>query len=123
MFDISAETSISAGHRLIGYPGKCALTHGHNWRIRVTISVKELDEIGIGLDFKTLRKDLEEIMDPFDHQMINEVPPFDRINPTSEQLARFIYDQLKGGVTRKGGRMKSVQVWESQKYSATYYAD
>ena len=120
MFEISAETHFSAAHQLRGYPGSCSRLHGHNWRIKVSVIADQLDEVGIGLDFRQLRATLEEITDRLDHRNLNDVPPFDRINPTSEHIARHIFEELKGKLAEAPIALRSVQVSESETVSVTY---
>ena len=121
MFEIFAETRFSAAHQLRGYPGPCCRLHGHNWRIRVSVITDQLDEVGIGLDFRKLRASLEEITGRLDHRNLNDVPPFDRINPTSEHIARYIFEELKAKLTEAHGTLRSVQVSESETVAVTYW--
>lgn len=120
MFEISVQTHFSAAHVLKGYAGDCARLHGHNWKVSVAVAAEHLDEVGMGIDFRTLRRYLAEIIDPLDHQHLNTIPPFDRRNPTAEHLAQYIYDQLKAKLGDRKVQIRSVQVWESEKYSVRY---
>ncbi|NOZ62374.1 MAG: 6-carboxytetrahydropterin synthase QueD [Calditrichaeota bacterium] len=120
MFKISAKTSFAAAHRLREYEGACENLHGHNWRIKATIGSEKLDELGMVYDFKNLKKNLQEIIDLFDHQFVNQIPPFDKeLNPTSENLAKFIF-KLLGKKLPEPIRMISVEVGESDNYTAIY---
>ena len=120
MFELSIQTHFSAAHTLRGYPGDCARLHGHNWKILVTVVTGQLDQLGMGIDFKILKTYVEDIIDPLDHQDLNTVEPFDRVNPTAEHLAKHIYDQLKTRLQSQNVHIRSVQIWESEKYSALY---
>lgn len=120
MFEISAETHFSAAHQLRGYPGSCSRLHGHNWKIKASVIADRLDEVGIGLDFRKLRAYLEEITGRLDHRNLNDVPPFDRINPTSEHIARYLFEALKAKLAEADGTIRSVQVSESETVSVTY---
>jgi 6-pyruvoyltetrahydropterin/6-carboxytetrahydropterin synthase len=95
MYTLSVNKYISAAHQLNDYNGPCARIHGHNWKIQVDVRVAYLDNIGIAVDFNDLDDWLWQIIGPFDHQLINSVPPFDKINPTAENLVKFIFEQLK----------------------------
>ena len=120
MFEISVETSFSAAHQLRGYQGSCSRLHGHNFRIRVSVLSDQLDEVGIGLDFRKLRAILEASTGRLDHQNLNEVPPFDRINPTSEHIARYLFEELKPKLAEVHVLIRSVQVSESATVAVTY---
>ena len=86
MYELEVYRSFSAAHNLCGYPGDCAKLHGHNWLVTVVLATSELDNIGIGFDFKTLKKLLDEVLGEFDHCCLNELPEFAAMNPTSENL-------------------------------------
>jgi 6-pyruvoyltetrahydropterin/6-carboxytetrahydropterin synthase len=119
LYILQAETHFDAAHHLVGYKGKCSNLHGHRWRVVLKVQAEKVNEIGIAIDFKDLKSCLEEAGDAFDHQNINEIPPFDKINPTAENLSEFFYNQidkkLSGGV-----KIKEVTVWESDTCSVTY---
>jgi 6-pyruvoyltetrahydropterin/6-carboxytetrahydropterin synthase len=125
MFDIAVEQEISAGHQLRGYRGKCENCHGHNWKIRLEVSVPDLDELGLGIDFTVLKKVLGDILEVYDHTMLNELPEFSRDNPTSENLARVIYrqarQQLQAMQVQVQVTLKTVLVWESPRAFVRYY--
>ncbi|HZU21234.1 MAG TPA: 6-carboxytetrahydropterin synthase QueD, partial [Terriglobales bacterium] len=93
MFRITVEDTFAAGHYLRNYRGKCENPHGHNYRIRVTLEGEELDRAGLLLDFKDLKEALKPTVDRLDHQMINEVEPFTKINPSAENLAKHFFDE------------------------------
>lgn len=94
MFSVTVEASFSAAHHLRGYEGKCANNHGHNFRARVTVTGEELDSVGMLIDFGELKRWLRDICERFDHASLNEIPPFDKVNPTTENLARSIADEI-----------------------------
>jgi 6-pyruvoyltetrahydropterin/6-carboxytetrahydropterin synthase len=123
VFDLTVEHTISAGHQLREYHGKCERCHGHNWRIRLEITVAELDPIGLGVDFNALKALLSEAVAGYDHVMLNELPEFGAQNPTSENLARNIYracrEKLK--VLNPAAAVKGVTVWESPGAGARYH--
>ena len=119
MFTLSVDTTISAAHRLRDYKGSCARIHGHNWKIRLEVQSDIIDEIGIVVDFTTLGQYLQQVTGQFDHQLMNEISPFDELNPTAENLAKYIYDQVKK-LLPSHIKIKKVSVWETDHYVVTY---
>ena len=119
MYELMIRGHFDAAHALHGYPGECRNLHGHTWDIEVIVRGSELDEVGIVYDFKTLKADLAGVLEPLDHAYLNEVPPFDHINPTAENLSRYIYESL---MTTVGDAVKvlEVAVWESPVAKITY---
>jgi 6-pyruvoyltetrahydropterin/6-carboxytetrahydropterin synthase len=115
------ESHFSAAHQLRGYKGKCEKLHGHNWRVQVVVSKERVDEIGLVIDFHELKNIVQEVISPLDHAVLNEIFPFTEINPSSENIAKWIYDSLRKRLPDKGLTITSVSVWESETASATYY--
>lgn len=111
-YELTVKGHFDAAHSLYGYPGECKELHGHTWDVEVTVSSSQLDEIGIVYDFKSLKADLNSVLDAFDHTYINEVAPFDKISPTAENLARVICERLQGRVDARVS-VKEIAVWES----------
>jgi 6-pyruvoyltetrahydropterin/6-carboxytetrahydropterin synthase len=123
VFEISRDFLFSAAHQIRFHGGKCERLHGHNWRIRVHARASELNKIGMVLDFADLQKLVTEIGAKFDHQVINEIPPFDTVNTTAENIARHFYVEVDRLVAeREGGRVRisKVEVWESDGSVAVY---
>lgn len=121
MYDLMIETQFSAAHQLRGYKGKCESLHGHNWRVQVTVSSEKLNDIGIALDFHELKAMTAEVTASLDHAFLNDVFPFTEINPSSENIAKWIHESLKKKVESHQCNMTSVTVWENETASATYY--
>ena len=121
MYDLMVEADFSAAHQLRGYKGKCEALHGHNWRVQIVVSSDKLNEIGIVIDFHELKEISREVILPLDHSFLNDVFPFTEINPSSENIARWIYDSLKKKLQIKNCMVSSVTVWENDSSSATYY--
>lgn len=122
MFELDITRDFSAAHALRGYNGDCSCLHGHNWTVQVFIQSPELDEIGIAMDFKVLKKELNEILAEFDHKYLNDLPAFADINPTSENIARTIFKRLAGVVNNEGpAKVVRVRVCESPTSGASYY--
>jgi len=112
VYELTVRGHFDAAHALRGYPGECRELHGHTWDVEITVEAEALDEIGIVYDFKTLKADLADVLAPYDHAYINEVPPFDDISPTAENLARVLYEALSKRVGPQV-RVTAVAVWES----------
>ena len=125
MFEVSAEQSFAAGHALRGYKGKCENVHGHNYRIRVTIEGEQLNSIGLLVDFVEMKRLMKEIIEYWDHKFINDLPPFDEINPTAENMAKWFFERMQeglaNGVAEVPARIKEVKVWETDRNIATYH--
>lgn len=120
MFRISKELNFSAAHALRGHHGGCENLHGHNWRVRATVQADELDDMEMVIDYKDLKTHLAEVLSPFDHRFLNEAKPFDKQNPTSENIARHIFLELSKRVNNDQRRVLKVEVWETPKNRAEY---
>lgn len=116
MYSIKIETYFSSAHNLRGYHGKCEELHGHNWKVGVVVASPKLDKTGMVLDFKYLKKKLNDVLEKLDHKYLNRISYFKKANPTSENIAKYIYDSLKQQIPA----LKSVTVWENNTSSATY---
>jgi len=121
MYDLMIETQFASAHQLRGYKGKCETLHGHNWRVQVTVSADRLNDIGLAMDFHDLKAMVNDVVSSLDHAFLNDVFPFTEINPSSENISKWIYESLKKKVEQKNCNMVSVTVWESETASATYY--
>jgi len=120
MFYLSVSDSFSAAHRLCGYQGACSNLHGHNWKVRVGIKTAVLDEIGMALDFGIIKKILGDILSEFDHAYLNEVNSLEGINPTSENLAMFIYQRIDKELSGMPASIWEVEICESERSSVVY---
>ena len=124
MYEVTVEADFSSGHYLRNYKGKCENPHGHNYKVRVTLIGSELDEAGLLLDFKLLKQVLRPVVDRIDHQMLNDIDPFIELNPSAENLAKFLYDETNlhlKDVTNGRVRVKDCTIWETDTTTATYY--
>jgi 6-pyruvoyltetrahydropterin/6-carboxytetrahydropterin synthase len=120
---IRISTEFSAAHVLRGYAGACNRVHGHNWTVEVEAVAGELDDVGMGIDFRVLRQATEAITARFDHQLLNDVAPFNEVNPTAENVAAHVYRQLEHDLPElRSGRvaLRSVTVRENARSSVTY---
>ncbi len=123
MYELTIETTFAAAHQLRGYDGKCENLHGHNWKVQVHVIAESLNDIDIAIDFHDLKRMANEIVAPLDHSFLNDKFPFTEKNPSSENIARFVYDGMKKKVNDEYVRLTAVTVWESENASATYYED
>ena len=118
MFEICVEHTFAAGHALRNYHGKCENVHGHNYRVQVGMEGSELDQNGLLYDFAELKKQLRAASEYLDHQFLNELKPFDKINPSAENIAKFICEKLQNEL--KAGSIAYVRVWETDTSCAVY---
>jgi len=121
MYQITVKQHFDAAHFLKGYKGKCEKLHGHRYQVIVKVTAGETNEIGLAYDFAELKKQLKSIIDKYDHSCLNDVPPFNELNPSAENIASTIYNELKPLV--KGARLEAVEVWESPDSGVEYRGD
>lgn len=119
MYELSVELTFAASHQLRGYEGKCSRLHGHNWKVKLKIQGRELNTAGMLMDFVELKRILEMATATLDHQHLNEIPPFEELNPTSENVARYISGRVASELP-ENIRVVAVSVWENKRCSATY---
>lgn len=122
MFELKVISHFDAAHSLRDYPGDCANLHGHTWTVEVYVEGEQLNEIGLLVDFKEVKKYTQEIVQRLDHQYINNVPEFQekQLNPTAENLSKYIYEELAKKMAHLQVRITKVSVWESPRACATY---
>lgn len=123
MFQVSVDESFSAGHALRGYRGKCENPHGHNYRVQIIVEGAALDSIGLLYDFTHLKQVIRGIVAGVDHKFLNDQAPFDAINPSAENLAKFFFDETSRQIDSlpAGTRITRVTIWETDTTSATYW--
>lgn len=123
MFQISVDESFSAGHALRGYKGKCENVHGHNYKVRITLEGPELDAIGLLYDFTHLKRAIRDVVCRVDHKFLNDQAPFDVINPSAENIAKYFYDETtrQMNAAPDGARITRITIWETDTTSATYW--
>jgi len=120
MYKLSVEQHFDAAHALRGYKGKCENLHGHRFEVKVKVTATKLDDIGLAFDFTELKRILNTILDRFDHTNLNETPPFDKINPSSENIARTVYEAMKTEFKNAPVKLAGVKVWESPDSAVEY---
>ena len=122
MFEVRVQQVFAAAHALRNYKGKCENVHGHNWKVQAVIEGERLDQTGLLVDFVDVKRLMERIIERLDHQHLNEIPPFDVVNPSAENIAEYLCREMQQGL--EGApvpvRVQSVRVWETDIQSATY---
>jgi 6-pyruvoyltetrahydropterin/6-carboxytetrahydropterin synthase len=121
MFEVSSEASFSAAHHLINYNGPCENVHGHNWRVRVVVCCTELNDLGIGIDFRTLKNSLAEVIKDLDHSDLNIVFDPLKLNPSSENIARYIFNKMGNLINTSICRVGRIEVSETPGNTAAYF--
>ena len=120
MYKLNVTDTFSAAHMLCGYEGACSNLHGHNWNVRLGLLCSELDEIGMAMDFGVIKQMLKSILDEFDHKFLNDLAAFSGSNPTSENLACYIYTRVQKELQSSSCAISEVEIWESPKTSVVY---
>ena len=123
MYQVFIEQHFDAAHFLRGYRGKCEALHGHRFRVVVRVEAAKVDDIGLAYDFVELKRQLDDIISRFDHTCLNDVPPFDKINPSSENIASTIYNELQPKLAGAPVSLACVEVWESPQSGVAYSPD
>ena len=123
MYEIIVEKHFDAAHFLRGYQGKCESMHGHRYRVVVKIEAEKLNDIDLAYDFTDLKRHLKDILELYDHTCLNDLPPFDKINPSAENIAATIYNELKEKLSADTVKLTSVEAWESPEQGVAYRPD
>ena len=123
MYHLMIKTSFAAAHNLINYQGDCENLHGHNWRVEVTVAARKLDDAGLGIDFKILKKQTNQLLDELDHKYLNDLEPFKTDSPSSENISRYLFESLSDALNSDNVTVERVNVWESDNACASYTRD
>ena len=123
MYEVKIVTQFAAAHRLENFKGKCESLHGHNWKVEVFLGGKDLDETGLLMDFGEVKARTKEVLEEIDHKYLNELAAFQDRNPSSENLAAFLFERLGAIFNRDRVKVRRVNVWESDSSCASYYQD
>ena len=121
MYEIYIRRNFSAAHKLYGYEGDCSKLHGHNWKVTVLVQSKKVDDIGISIDFRKLRAQLDDILKELDHSDLNTIGVFKKRNPTSENIAEYIYKKLVEKIKAKDVKLAKVIISESDNSGAAFF--
>ncbi len=120
MYQITIETHFSSAHRLRGYNGECERLHGHNWKVKIFVASEVLNNLGMIMDFRDIKSQTKVLVDRLDHQYLNDIAPFTEINPTTENIAKYMFDELSKTINTDQLRISMVEIWESPTCSASY---
>ncbi|GAB4260970.1 MAG: 6-carboxytetrahydropterin synthase QueD [Deferrisomatales bacterium] len=123
MYELKIEDAFAAAHNLRGYQGQCEELHGHNWKVEVVVRADRLDDTGLAIDFKDLKEATQEVLERLDHTYLNDLPIFRDVNPSSELIAKYIFEEVARRVDREGLWVHRVTAWESEKACASYVGD
>ena len=113
-------TDFASAHTLRDYPGACARMHGHNWKVETEVIATELDEIGMGIDFKLMKAAANEVGERLDHHYLNDLEPFTEINPTAQNIAAYMYREITAKLNSETIRVKAVTLWETDRACVRY---
>ncbi|NIR27956.1 MAG: 6-carboxytetrahydropterin synthase QueD [Gammaproteobacteria bacterium] len=119
-YTLKVVTDFAAAHRLRGHPGPCSRLHGHNWRVEVEVSAAGLDELGMAVDFADIKAATREVIQRLDHRNLNELAPFDRANPTAENIAAHLFEQIGRVLDTERVRVRAVTLWETDHACVRY---
>ena len=114
-YTLKVVSDFASAHTLRDYPGACSRMHGHNWKVEAEVEATHLNEIGIAIDFKAIRQQVRELTDVLDHRYLNEIKPFDTINPTAENIAAFLFNGLAEVLNNDSIRVKAITLWETER--------
>ncbi len=121
MYEISVISDFAAAHQLSGYHGKCENLHGHNYKVKTSVRVNSLNEIGIGVDFARVKTDLRSVLKQLDHKFLNELKLFDEHNPTAEIISKLICEKMQA-LAGRDYSVYSITIWETDTSSVEYFA-
>ncbi len=123
MYELKVDEYFSAAHQLREYQGQCERLHGHTWRVQVAVRTDKLNDIGLAIDFRELKGALNPLIELLDHSCLNELPVFQKQNPSSENIACWLYNELKQNPALASVKLQLVRVWESDNASAAYFEE
>ena len=121
MYNLTIRTSFAAAHNLINYQGDCENLHGHNWKVDVSVTARDLDQAGLGIDFKVLKREAGVIINELDHKYLNDNPAFQTVSPSSEHISKYLYQRISERINSDNIKVASITVWESENASACYF--
>ncbi len=113
-------TEFASAHTLRDYPGACSRMHGHNWKVETEVEASALDEVGMAVDFKQMKAAAREVGERLDHRYLNELEPFDKINPTAENIAAYMYREIAARLNSETVQVCAVTLWETDRACVRY---
>jgi len=122
-YNMRIVTDFAAAHLLRDYEGPCNRLHGHNWKVEVEVVARALDEVGMGLDFKLIKDSTRRLVGDLDHRNLNDIPPFDEVNPTAENIAAYLYRGLSDELNDERVAVSAVTLWETERACVRYTED
>jgi 6-pyruvoyltetrahydropterin/6-carboxytetrahydropterin synthase len=122
-YTLKVVSDFASAHTLRGYPGACSRMHGHNWKVELEAVATKLDEVGMAVDFKVMKKAVREVTDKLDHYYLNEIAPFDTINPTAENIAAYLYRRLSAILNNAHFKVSMLTLWETERACVRYTED
>lgn len=120
MYTLKVVSDFAAAHTLRDYPGACSRMHGHNWKVEAEVEAVTLDDVGMGVDFKVIKNAVRVLTDHLDHQYLNEIAPFDSVNPTAENIAAHLFRGLSQALNDQRIRVKAITLWETDRACVRY---
>jgi len=120
LYTLKVLADFASAHTLRGYPGACSRLHGHNWKIEAEVEANTLDEIGMAIDFKDIKREVRAIAEELDHQYLNDLEPFREINPTAEHIARYFFEELALRLNNGRVRVSALTIWETDRACVRY---
>ncbi len=122
-YTLKVVSDFASAHTLRDYPGACSRMHGHNWKVELEVQANTLDEVGMAVDFKVMKKAVREVTDDLDHYYLNEIEPFDKINPTAENIAAYLYKRLSTKLNNDSIKVSALTLWETERACVRYTED
>ena len=122
-YTLKIVTDFAAAHALRNYPGECSRLHGHNWKVEVEVKASTLDKAGMGIDFKAIKNAAISLVNQLDHHNLNELEPFDKINPTAENIAAYFFRGLSDTLNNERVHISAVTIWETERACVRYTED
>lgn len=119
-YTLTVTTDFAASHIIPGHPGKCARLHGHNWKVEVYLKATQLNDLGMALDFADLKQATKAVIDEVDHQHLNEIPPFNEISPTAENISRWLFQRIGEKINTERAKISAVTLWETDRCCVSY---
>ena len=123
LYTLKVVLDFASAHSLRDYPGQCSRMHGHNWKLETEVTATKLDQVGMAIDFKVVREAAREVSDRLDHYYLNEIPPFDEINPTAENIAAYFFQELSKILNNDRVRVSATTIWETERACVRYSED
>ncbi len=122
MYELRVVSQFAAAHQLRGFEGGCENLHGHNWKVEVYVTGNKLEQDGLLIDFRVIKEKTETLLEKLDHKLLNDLDPFLTLNPSSENIARHLFESLSSEFNNQNVRVNKITVWESDTACASYTA-